>query len=98
MNPWNTGLTVQITIANTGSTAIDGWTLDFALPGGQRITNGWGATYAPDSGTVTARNVDYTARIAAGSSVQIGLQATHNGNLGAATSFRLNGTTCTATP
>ncbi|NGY65151.1 PHB depolymerase family esterase [Lentzea sp. NEAU-D13] len=98
VNPWNTGLTAQITIANTGSTAIDGWTLDFALPGGQRITNGWGATYAPDSGTVTARNVDYTARIAAGSSVQIGLQATHNGNPGAATSFRLNGTTCTATP
>ncbi len=94
VNAWNTGLTASITIANTGSTAINGWSLVFTLPGGQTITSGWNATYSPTSGQVTARNVSYNAGIGPNGSTGIGFQATHTGSTGRPSSFTLNGTVC----
>ncbi|MDX8032726.1 cellulose binding domain-containing protein [Lentzea sp. BCCO 10_0856] len=94
INAWNTGLTSTITIKNTGSTPISGWSLAFTLPGGQTITSGWSATYSPASGQVTARNVSYNADIAPGASIGIGFQAGHTGNASAPASFSLNGKTC----
>jgi hypothetical protein len=96
VNAWNTGLVASITITNTGSTAIDGWTLGFTLPAGQTITSGWGADYRPKSGAVSATNVSYNAAIPAGGSVGIGLQAAHTGNSGAPGGFTLNGAACAA--
>jgi acetylxylan esterase len=95
VNAWSTGLTAAITIANTGSTPINGWSLGFTLPAGQAITSGWNATYSPGSGQVTATNASYDATIAAGQSVGIGFQASHTGDTGAPASFTLNGSTCT---
>ncbi|MBB5872816.1 poly(hydroxyalkanoate) depolymerase family esterase [Allocatelliglobosispora scoriae] len=94
LNPWNTGLTAEITITNTGTTAISGWSLVFTLAGGQVITSGWNATYAPTSGQVTARNVSYNGSIAPGASTGIGFQATHTGNTTRPATFTLNGATC----
>jgi glucuronoarabinoxylan endo-1,4-beta-xylanase len=96
MNAWNTGFTTDLTIANTGNTPVNGWSLVFTLPGGQTITSGWNATYTPTSGQVTARNVSHNAVINPGTSVRdIGFQATHTGNTGKPTSFTLNGNPCT---
>ncbi|MDY7083884.1 MAG: PHB depolymerase family esterase [Actinomycetota bacterium] len=97
VNAWNTGLTAQVKITNTGSTAINGWSLGFALPSGQSITSGWNATYSPTSGQVTARNMSYNGTIAAGSSVEIGFQANHTGNNAAPSGFTLNGAACSTT-
>ncbi len=95
VNAWNTGLTSEITITNTATTAIDSWSLVFTLPSGQAVTSGWSATFSPTSGQVTARNVGYNPGIAAGASVSIGFQATHTGNTAKPTSFTLNGAACT---
>ncbi|MFJ2006044.1 extracellular catalytic domain type 1 short-chain-length polyhydroxyalkanoate depolymerase [Streptomyces chartreusis] len=95
-NAWNTGLTASVTLTNTSSTAVNGWRLGFTLPTGQAITNGWGATYAPSSGAVTATNASYNAALAPGASVSIGYQANHTGNSAAPGAFTLNGTACTA--
>jgi poly(3-hydroxybutyrate) depolymerase len=95
VNAWNSGLTEEITITNTGTAAVNGWSLVFTLPQGQTITSGWNASYAPTSGQVTARNVEYNAAIAPGASVSIGFQASHTGNTGEPTSFTLNGASCT---
>ncbi|WP_030661133.1 extracellular catalytic domain type 1 short-chain-length polyhydroxyalkanoate depolymerase [Streptomyces cellulosae] len=92
---WSTGLTGSVTLTNTGTTSINGWQLGFTLPAGQTITNGWGATYAPASGAVTATNAAYNATLAANGSVTIGYQANHSGNSAAPTAFTLNGTVCT---
>ncbi|MBC8992997.1 cellulose binding domain-containing protein, partial [Micromonospora chalcea] len=97
LNAWNNGLTENITISNTGSTAVNGWSLAFTLPGGQTITSGWNASYSPSSGQVMARNVSYNAAIPAGGSTTIGFQATHTGNAGRPSSFTLNGQSCTLT-
>nr|WP_212846114.1 glycoside hydrolase family 11 protein [Catellatospora sp. IY07-71] len=94
LNAWNNGLTDNITITNTGSTAINGWSLRFTLASGQNITSGWSATFAPTSGQVTATNVGYNAAIPPGGSTTIGFQATHTGNSSAPTGFSLNGTAC----
>jgi endo-1,4-beta-xylanase len=95
VNAWNNGLTDNITITNTGTSTINGWSLKFNLASGQTITSGWSATYAPTSGQVTAKNVDYNATIPPGGSTTIGFQATHTGNAAAPSGFVLNGATCT---
>lgn len=94
-NAWNTGLTANLTITNTGTTPINGWSLIFTLPVGQTITSGWNATYSPVSGQVTARNVIYNGTIEPGASTGISFQATHTGNPAAPSSFTLNGAACT---
>lgn len=94
VNPWNTGMTESITITNTGTTPINGWSLVFTLPSGQTITSGWNATYSPSSGQVTARNTGNNAMIAPNSSVDIGFQATHTGGTAVPSSFTLNGMSC----
>ncbi len=91
---WSTGLTSNLTVTNTGSSAINGWSLNFTLPGGQAITSSWNATVTPASGAVTATNLSYNAAIAPGASVSLGFQANQTGNAGAPASFTLNGATC----
>ncbi len=94
LNPWNTGLTDNITITNTGTSPINGWSLRFTLASGQTITSGWNASYSPSSGQVTATNASYNGSIAPGASTTIGFQANHTGNTAAPSGFTLNGATC----
>jgi endo-1,4-beta-xylanase len=95
VSAWNTGLTDNMMITNTGGSAINGWRLTFTLVSGQVITNGWNASYSPSSGNVTATNLSYDASIPVGGQVSIGFQATHTGNSAAPTNFALNGSPCT---
>ena len=94
VNAWNTGLTDNITITNSGSSATNGWSLKFTLASGQTITSGWNATYSPSSGQVTATNASYNATIPPGGSTTIGFQANHTGNAAAPSGFTLNGAAC----
>ncbi|HEU5425560.1 MAG TPA: PHB depolymerase family esterase [Actinocrinis sp.] len=94
VSAWNTGLTANLTVTNTGTAAINGWSLGFTLPPGQTVTNAWNATISPASGAVTAKNVSYNAQIPPGGSTSFGFQATHTGNSAAPTSFTLNGAAC----
>jgi hypothetical protein len=94
--PWNNGYVAAITITNTSSTTVNGWSLAFTLPAGQTIISGWNATYSPASGNVIARNVAHNGTIAPGGTASgIGFQATHTGNTARPASFTLNGTACT---
>lgn len=47
MSTWSSGFTANISITNTGTSTINGWTLKLTLPAGQIITSGWNATYHP---------------------------------------------------
>ncbi|ATO12522.1 esterase [Micromonospora sp. WMMA2032] len=96
LNAWNSGLTANVTVRNTSTVAVNGWSLAFTLPAGQTITSGWNATYSPTSGQVTARNVAYNAVIPPNGSTSIGFQATHTGNTARPTAFTLNGAACAA--
>ncbi|HCA85947.1 MAG TPA: glycosyl hydrolase family 5 [Streptomyces sp.] len=96
---WPGGFTTDATITNTGSTAIDGWELEFTLPAGQAVTNAWNATITPSNGTVTADDAGSNARIAPGGGTQsFGFQGTYQGAaFSSPTQFDLNGTSCTVT-
>jgi len=94
INAWNTGLTENLTVTNTGSTAVNGWSLKFTLASGQTITQAWNATVTPASGAVTATNLSYNAAIAPGGNVTLGFNANHTGNTAPPAAFTLNGSTC----
>jgi O-glycosyl hydrolase len=93
-NEWPGGFTANVTIANTSSTAINGWTLTFTFPGDQRITNTWSGTTTQNGANVTIRNVNYNAQIPAAGSTSIGFQGTWAGSDAAPTSFSVNGSAC----
>ena len=91
---WSGGFVANVTVANTGSSAINGWTLGFTLPSGQTITSSWNATLTGSSGAVTARNIAYNGTIAANGSQSFGFQGTYTGSFARPGSFTLNGTAC----
>jgi chitodextrinase len=95
-NTWGTGATVNITIANSGTTAINGWTLAFAFPNNQTIQpTGWHATWTQTGANVTATNLSWNSTIAANASIGVGFNLNHNGTNNEPTAFTLNGQACT---
>ncbi|MFI6762252.1 glycoside hydrolase family 9 protein [Micromonospora sp. NPDC050417] len=94
-NDWNSGFTGTVTIRNTGSAAINGWSLVFAYAAGQRVTQSWSATVTQAGTTVTATNLSYNGSLAPGASTSFGFNGTHTGSNPRPTAFTLNGATCT---
>ncbi|MEU7865269.1 cellulose binding domain-containing protein [Dactylosporangium sp. NPDC049140] len=92
---WAGGFTANVTVTNTGTTALNGWSLGFSFPGDQHITNAWSATVSQSGSAVTATNVGYNAQIPPGGNTSFGFQGTWGSNDSNPTSFRLNGATCT---
>jgi endoglucanase len=96
-NDWGGGFTASLSIANTGTSAINGWTLAFTFPGNQRISNGWVAnwTQAAGSPNVSATNASHNGAIPAGGSVTgIGFNASYTGANAAPSAFSVNGQSC----
>ncbi|MGD0065635.1 MAG: cellulose binding domain-containing protein [Streptosporangiaceae bacterium] len=94
-NQWQGGFTANITIANTGSSAINGWTLAFTFPGDQKITDAWNGVASQSGENVTITNESYNATITVGGSTSLGFQGTWSASDASPTSFSVNGTTCT---
>jgi hypothetical protein len=94
-NVWQGGFTADVTVTNTGSSPLNGWSLAFPLPTGQRITSGWNAGLSASSGTVTANNLAHNAQIAPGGRTAFGFQGTYSGTFAEPVGFSLNGSACT---
>ena len=94
-NGWNTGVSANVQVKNTGSSALNGWTLEFTFPSGQHLDQGWSAEWSQSGAKVTAKNAAWNGSIPAGGSVDIGFNASHNGTNTAPTAFTLNGAACT---
>ncbi|MFJ6460188.1 cellulase family glycosylhydrolase [Streptomyces sp. NPDC091387] len=92
---WPGGFQGEITIHNTGTTAIDGWTLGFSFAHGQTVTNMWGGTPTQTGGSVSVAPASYTSTIAAAGSVTVGFTGAQSGTNTAPTAFTLSGATCT---
>jgi hypothetical protein len=91
---WPGGFTADVAIGNTGSAAVNGWTLTFSFTGDQKVTSGWNAAVSQSGRTVTASNVAYNATISPAGSVSFGFQGTYSSDDSSPTAFVLNGTTC----
>lgn len=94
-NSWQGGFTANVTITNNGTLAINSWTLTFAFPGDQKITNAWNASVTQTGANVTATNLSYNTTIPPGGSQSFGFQGMWTTNDTSPASFSLNGTTCT---
>ncbi len=92
---WSGGVVAQVTIKNTGTAAVSGWTLGFTFPGDQKITNAWNATVTQTGAVVSAANASYNPTIPAGGSVSFGFQASWHTSDANPTAFQLNQAACT---
>ncbi|MCF6468605.1 beta-mannosidase [Nonomuraea sp. MG754425] len=77
---WSGGYVVQpVTVTNTGTSGVTGWTVTFTLPAGHSLAGSWNATVTSSGQTVTARNAGYNGTLAAGGSTSFGVQVTRPG-------------------
>ncbi|MHC0428934.1 cellulase family glycosylhydrolase [Streptomyces sp. O3] len=90
---WDGGFQGSVTLTNHGP-AVTEWTLGFAFPGGQEVTQGWGARWSQSGGTVTATNETWNGALGAGESATAGFLASWSGANPAPASFTLNGEAC----
>lgn len=93
-NTWQNGFTANVTITNTSTTAVNGWTLTWTFSGNQQITNAWNSDIVQQGANVTARNVGHNPSIPANGSQTFGFQGTYSGTNTSPTTFTLNGTVC----
>lgn len=73
-NEWNDGFVATITLRNTGTSAIDGWTVGWSHADGTRVTSHWNATLA-GTNPYSATPLSWNSRIEPGQSVAFGVQA-----------------------
>lgn len=93
---WPDGFNTQVTIRNTGTSAVNGWTVRYAFTGDQKVEQAWTAQVSQFGATVTARNLAYNGMIPPGGSVTFGLLG-KAGTLAnpAPNLITLNGAACT---
>ncbi|MEV1107075.1 cellulose-binding domain-containing protein [Micromonospora sp. NPDC049751] len=91
---WPGGFTAQITIMNTSTVPINGWTLSFTFRGDQHIAQSWSATAQQSGATVTARNLSYNPLVTPGASVVFGVLGTWQASDAVPIAFTLNNVNC----
>jgi endoglucanase len=97
ISPQNTSaFGATLAIQNTGSTAINNWSLTWTFANGQTVSSLWNGTETQSGANVRVVNESYNGTIAAGATYSgVGFNGTWNGVTNAIpVSFAINGTTC----
>jgi len=90
VNDWQTGFQGSIALKNNGTTAVNGWNLEFDLP--HAITSVWNATLVSRVGNhYTIRDAGWNGSIAPGATVSFGFQGTPGNVQTQPTNYKLNG-------
>ncbi|GAA2123518.1 lytic polysaccharide monooxygenase [Glycomyces algeriensis] len=80
INSWNTGATVTVTVANTGTRTVNSWMLHWTWANsGVAVSNIWSASHSTMGGMQMAAPVTYNQAIPPGGSVSFGFNV--NGSL-----------------
>jgi endoglucanase len=94
-NDWGTGFTGAVSIQNTGTTAINGWTLTWTWAGNQQMIQSWNSNYTQSGKNVTLTNAAWNPTINPGTTLTgVGFNVNYTGTNTAPTAFRLNGVLC----
>ncbi|MDT6982430.1 cellulase family glycosylhydrolase [Streptomyces lusitanus] len=91
---WPGGFQAEVVVRNSGSAAVDGWTLRWTFPSGQRVTSLWGGTVTQSGAEVSVAAAPYTATIPPAGSVSLGLTGTRSAAGADPAAFSLNGAEC----
>jgi serine/threonine protein kinase len=76
---WPGGYQVEVTVRNGGAAPVSGWTVQWTLPAGHRISGLWDATFTQQGRAVTVTNANWNAQIRADGSTSFGLNAVTSG-------------------
>ena len=94
-NDWGSGFTAAVSIKNTGSQPINGWTLTWTWSGNQQITQSWNSTYTQSGQNAALINASWNPTINPGDTLTgIGFNANYSGTNNNPTVFYVNGTVC----
>ncbi|CAL9369299.1 Endoglucanase CelA [Streptomyces sp. enrichment culture] len=94
-NQWQGGFQAGVKVTNLGD-PVTGWTLKFTLPdAGQKVTQGWNATWSQSGSAVTVTHSDWNRTLATGAAADLGFTGTFTGANPKPTAFTLNGVACT---
>nr|WP_240449175.1 cellulase family glycosylhydrolase [Streptomyces harenosi] len=92
---WQGGFQAGVKVTNLGS-PVTGWTLKFTMPdAGQKVVQGWNATWSQSGSTVSATGVDWNRTLATGASADLGFTGSFTSGNPKPTAFTLNGVPCT---
>ncbi|HBB33561.1 MAG TPA: hypothetical protein DC064_17615 [Cyanobacteria bacterium UBA9273] len=90
VNDWQSGFTGSISIANNGTSNLNGWTLEFEAP--FEITNIWNAQIVSRQGNrYTIRNLSWNSTIGAGQTLSFGFNASPGNVTSQPSGYVLNG-------
>jgi cellulase/cellobiase CelA1 len=78
-NQWQGGFQGAVTVTNTGTVPITGWTTQFTFANGQQITQSWNATVVQSAANVTAKNLSWNGSLGVAASAWFGFLATFTG-------------------
>ncbi len=81
---WQGGFQGEVRVT-AGSSAINGWTVNWTYANGQTVTQAWSAAVTSNGSTVTARNMNYNGTLAAGAGTTFGFLGSSNGANGVPT-------------
>jgi len=92
-NEWNTGLTGEITVTNSGSSAVNGWSIGWQY-NTNRLSGSWNANVS-GSNPYTASNLSWNGNLQPGQSATFGFQVDKRG--GSAEIPAFSGSICSGT-
>lgn len=76
-NEWNSGLTAEIRLTNTGSSSVTGWNLTWQF-NQNRVSGSWNANLS-GANPYSASALDWNKTLAVGQQIAVGLQVEKNG-------------------
>ncbi|MEO3929387.1 cellulose binding domain-containing protein [Micromonosporaceae bacterium B7E4] len=76
---WQGGFQAEVTVQNTGTSALTGWTVGWTFGNGQTISQIWGGTHTQSGSSVSVRNVSYTGNLAPNASTTFGFLGSWTG-------------------
>jgi hypothetical protein len=98
---WSSGFVAMISVTDTGSAPITGWTLAFSFPTATESVSGtfWNATFAESGQNVVVTSQGGNPNLAAngGNTLSLGFVGNQNGANPPPAAFTLNGAVCTTT-
>jgi beta-glucosidase len=93
-NDWSTGFTGSVSLTNTGTAAVNAWSLQWSYTAGQQVTQAWSAKVTQSGAAVTATGESWSPSLAPGATVTFGFNATRAAVNPRPAAFTLNGTSC----
>jgi lysophospholipase L1-like esterase len=76
---WQGGFQAEVTIRNTGTSSMTGWTLRLTFADGQQITQAWNGTVSQSGAEVTVTHVGWNGGLVPNATTTVGFIGTWNG-------------------